>query len=371
MDDASRILPSYPGKGASGGVFSLYRATLEGVALSISLPAGSADVSIDPTNREECFEPLLRVSSAWIRDGIPVFYKPLYWRTDPATGTERLIKGGWRLCPECREHPPSGCGCKALLCHGEHRATLDLETAARMLAAALRQASASTSVAVAVRIPEGVLALDIDRHPGKPDPLESDTLLRLNALGLFDPAPGRTARTIGGGFHYWYRTGTKRRLSLSATLCESVEVKAAGSTLTVAGTEPRGRSYDTDLSAPIPDIDPRLLAYLEQRAHLEQAKAPTAEHRFRQPGSTRGKSANGTADPSALVLDRLERLGRKHRPNGSRQWLAQCPAHPDRNPSLGVKAADDRALLHCYAGCDLEQVLAALDLRPSDLFLAS
>lgn len=327
-------------------------------------------VSIEPTNRAECFEPLLEISAAWIRDGLPVLYKPLYWRTDPQTGTERLIKGGWKLCPECREHPASDCGCAALLCHGEHRATLDLTQAARMLAKALQQASSRVSVAVAVRVPAGVVCLDLDRHPGKPDPLENDTLLNLNALGLFDPAPGRTARTIGGGFHYWYRVPAHRRLTLPALLCESVEVKAEGSVLTVAGTEPRGRSYDTDLAAPLPEIDRRLLAYLENKAAKETAAKSTANAGlFRQPYSTRGKGS-GVADPVAEVLAALDSLGRKHRPNGSRQWIAQCPAHPDRNPSLGIKAAEDRALLNCYAGCETSSVLAALNLRPSDLFTA-
>jgi hypothetical protein len=45
-------------------------------------------------------------------------------------------------------------------------------------------------------------------------------------------------------------------------------------------------------------------------------------------------------------------------------WIACCPAHKDRSPSLSVKAAEDgKALVHCHAGCGQEQVIAALKAR--------
>jgi len=31
--------------------------------------------------------------------------------------------------------------------------------------------------------------------------------------------------------------------------------------------------------------------------------------------------------------------------------MALCPAHDDRNPSLSIQLADDRILIHCFAGC--------------------
>src|SRR5712692_7126284 len=37
-----------------------------------------------------------------------------------------------------------------------------------------------------------------------------------------------------------------------------------------------------------------------------------------------------------------------------------CPGHHDPNPSLGVDERDGKALVHCYAGCEQEPVLAAL-----------
>ena len=48
--------------------------------------------------------------------------------------------------------------------------------------------------------------------------------------------------------------------------------------------------------------------------------------------------------------------------------MACCPAHDDRNPSLSVRRAPDgRVLVHCFAGCTLDAVLAALGLRLRDL----
>ena len=41
-------------------------------------------------------------------------------------------------------------------------------------------------------------------------------------------------------------------------------------------------------------------------------------------------------------------------------WMALCPAHTDRNPSLSVRERDGKVLLHCFAGCTLEAVLSAL-----------
>lgn len=48
-----------------------------------------------------------------------------------------------------------------------------------------------------------------------------------------------------------------------------------------------------------------------------------------------------------------------------------CPAHEDRKPSLSVsEGGDGRALVHCHAGCQLGDILAALQLTESDLFPA-
>lgn len=48
-------------------------------------------------------------------------------------------------------------------------------------------------------------------------------------------------------------------------------------------------------------------------------------------------------------------------------FLANCPAHDDKNPSLSVSPADigDSALFHCFAGCSFDAVRAALSGAPA------
>ena len=49
-------------------------------------------------------------------------------------------------------------------------------------------------------------------------------------------------------------------------------------------------------------------------------------------------------------------------------WIACCPAHNDRSPSLAIKDAGDRTLLKCFAGCETSAILAALGLSWPQLF---
>lgn len=45
-------------------------------------------------------------------------------------------------------------------------------------------------------------------------------------------------------------------------------------------------------------------------------------------------------------------------------WMARCPAHDDRKPSLSIATGEDgKVLFRCHAGCDQAQVIDALRLR--------
>ena len=45
-------------------------------------------------------------------------------------------------------------------------------------------------------------------------------------------------------------------------------------------------------------------------------------------------------------------------------WMAPCPAHEDREPSLSVRDSDDgKVLIRCHAGCDQSRVIATLRSR--------
>ena len=62
------------------------------------------------------------------------------------------------------------------------------------------------------------------------------------------------------------------------------------------------------------------------------------------------------------AADRL--LPRLHavRPIGDDRWIARCPAHEDRRPSLTIRRTADRVLVHCWAGCTYQDILAALNI---------
>lgn len=52
-----------------------------------------------------------------------------------------------------------------------------------------------------------------------------------------------------------------------------------------------------------------------------------------------------------------------------KNFKALCPAHPDKTPSLSVAIGDDGlVLLHCFSGCSVESVVAAMGLAMTDLF---
>lgn len=55
--------------------------------------------------------------------------------------------------------------------------------------------------------------------------------------------------------------------------------------------------------------------------------------------------------------------------NGHGKYLARCPAHNDKSPSLALKEIDgDRVLIKCWSGCDTQSVLSAVGLTFADLF---
>ena len=68
--------------------------------------------------------------------------------------------------------------------------------------------------------------------------------------------------------------------------------------------------------------------------------------------------------PSERLLSRLEGV----RQTGGDKWIAKCPSHGDRSPSLAIRRVGDRLLVHCFAGCGALDVVHAVGLELSDLF---
>jgi hypothetical protein len=68
------------------------------------------------------------------------------------------------------------------------------------------------------------------------------------------------------------------------------------------------------------------------------------------------------------IRSRFDRVWRE----SAEGFVARCPAHDDREPSLKVSAGTDgRILLYCHANCTTEAVVAALGLTMADLFDSS
>lgn len=92
---------------------------------------------------------------------------------------------------------------------------------------------------------------------------------------------------------------------------------------------------------------------------------PAATGRWDRTSNTSGSNHTTTGTPSQLLLARLE--GVITTGNG---WRARCPAHGGRSASLSITEGDNGTLLmHCFAGCETHDVLAAVGLRISDLFV--
>jgi hypothetical protein len=64
------------------------------------------------------------------------------------------------------------------------------------------------------------------------------------------------------------------------------------------------------------------------------------------------------------LATRLEGVKR----TGLGRFVAKCPSHPDKNPSLAVAEKEGRVLFHCFAGCEPTDILAAVGLTFSDLY---
>ncbi len=71
-----------------------------------------------------------------------------------------------------------------------------------------------------------------------------------------------------------------------------------------------------------------------------------------------------------MIADRLlSRLARVKQ-TGKGRWRCACPAHGEHKKlTLAVREADDgRVLIHCFGGCSVPEVVAAVGMELHDLF---
>lgn len=74
-------------------------------------------------------------------------------------------------------------------------------------------------------------------------------------------------------------------------------------------------------------------------------------------------------DPESFLGRFDDVAGGGNNSQGVRQWTCKCPAHETSHRSLAVGlTGDGRWLIHCHAGCEVGDVLAAVGLDLRDLY---
>ena len=72
--------------------------------------------------------------------------------------------------------------------------------------------------------------------------------------------------------------------------------------------------------------------------------------------------------PVEQLLDRLDAV----RETGHAKWRAKCPVHQSEDPSnrsLSIRETEtDAVLMHCFAGCEINDIMRGVQLQMSDLF---
>lgn len=64
------------------------------------------------------------------------------------------------------------------------------------------------------------------------------------------------------------------------------------------------------------------------------------------------------------LLNQLDKV----RPTGHGRYIACCPAHSDKNPSLAIRNDNGTVLLKCFAGCSAFEIVSAVGMQLQDLF---
>jgi hypothetical protein len=107
------------------------------------------------------------------------------------------------------------------------------------------------------------------------------------------------------------------------------------------------------IPAPLPLVLKNLL--------LERRRQQPATGAHENSGMSRSKKSTAPIDRILGLLENVRQSGTG--------WTAWCPAHNDHNNSLSIaEGSDGRALLHCFAGCDITEIVDALGLELKDLF---
>jgi len=64
------------------------------------------------------------------------------------------------------------------------------------------------------------------------------------------------------------------------------------------------------------------------------------------------------------LISRLHKV----KPTGKNRWVACCPAHDDKSPSMHIKLDESgRVLINCFVGCGTYEILQSIGLDWADV----
>jgi putative DNA primase/helicase len=86
-------------------------------------------------------------------------------------------------------------------------------------------------------------------------------------------------------------------------------------------------------------------------------------------GSGRKNQSRPHGDAATLAADIAQRFQRARLNTTQSNWSALCPCHDDQAASLSIGWDNDKVLVHCHAQCLTGDIMRAVGLRMSDLFL--
>jgi hypothetical protein len=70
-------------------------------------------------------------------------------------------------------------------------------------------------------------------------------------------------------------------------------------------------------------------------------------------------------NPESVLQDvhaALEAYGKRPKPLTGNSFTSLCPAHDDSDPSLSTSIGDRGIMLHCFAGCNTQNILDAIGI---------
>jgi hypothetical protein len=178
---------------------------------------------------------------------------------------------------------------------------------------------------------------------------------RVSALAVldFDPRHGDGSRlerllpltavveSGGGGRHYYFRLRPAESVETVHALLPGVDLLGEHALVTAPpSVHPSGQRYRFARGCSLDDVD---LAQLPPVVRDLVALHHRWRERMRAPATVPGAAGALTLDVALSRLAGVRRCGTG--------WVARCPAHEDREPSLSIAAsAGGQLLLYCFAG---------------------